>query len=64
VFWYDAELEFFPHISDIYVCAVSYAHNVAQKGYFLAMVSTLVETDNPEAELQAGLSMLGPVEQK
>ena len=28
------------------------------------MVSTTVETDNPEAECQPGLALLGPVKQK
>ena len=50
--------------SDIYVSAVSYAHNVCQKGYFLAIVSALVETANPELEIKPGLDMLGEVTQK
>lgn len=50
--------------SDIYICMVSYTHNVASKGYFLALVSTTVETANPEAELKPGLDLLGPIEQK
>merc|ERR1711884_275803 len=36
--------------SDIYVTMVSYTHQVASKGWFIAMVSTTVETANPEAE--------------
>merc|ERR1711936_629581 len=50
--------------SDIYVTMVSYTHQVASKGWFIAMVSTTVETDNPEAECQPGLALLGPVKQK
>ncbi|CAH1265188.1 GDI1 [Branchiostoma lanceolatum] len=50
--------------SDIYVCCVSYAHNVAIKGKFLAICSTTVETDNPEAELKPALDLLGPIDQK
>ncbi|CAG0885934.1 unnamed protein product, partial [Cyprideis torosa] len=46
--------------SDIYVSCVSYTHQVAAKGWFIAMVSTTVETDNPEAELQPGLNLLPP----
>ena len=46
---------------DIYVSCVSYAHNVASKGYYIAMVSTNVETSNPEEELRPGLALLGPV---
>lgn len=50
--------------SDIYVTMVSYTHNVAAKGWFIAMVSTTVETANPEAEIQPGLNLLGPIKQK
>merc|ERR1712166_128495 len=50
--------------SDIYITMVSYTHQVASKGWFVAMVSTTVETDNPEAECQPGLALLGPVKQK
>jgi RAB protein geranylgeranyltransferase component A len=34
---------------DIYVSVVSFAHNVAPKGKYLAIVSTTVETNNPKA---------------
>lgn len=44
---------------DIYVSAVSFAHNVAPKGKWLAIVSTTVETANPKAELEPGLKLLG-----
>ncbi|XP_029636896.1 rab GDP dissociation inhibitor alpha [Octopus sinensis] len=50
--------------NDIYVCCVSYAHNVAAKNFYLAIVSTTVETDNPENELSIGLNLLGPIKQK
>lgn len=49
---------------DIYVCMVSAAHNVCAKNYYLAIVATTVETNNPEAELQPGLDLLGPIEEK
>lgn len=49
--------------NDIYISVVSYSHQVAAKDYFLAIVSTTVETNNPEAELEPGLKLLGPVEQ-
>ncbi|WP_395241822.1 hypothetical protein, partial [Salmonella sp. s51933] len=32
--------------------------------YYVAMVSTTVETDNPEAELKPGLDVLEPIEDK
>jgi Rab GDP dissociation inhibitor len=50
--------------SDIYVTMVSYTHQVASKGWFIAMVSTTVETANPEAEIQPGMNLLGPIKQK
>lgn len=49
---------------DIYVTMVSYTHQVASKGWFIAMVSTIVETANPEAEIQPGINLLGPIKQK
>jgi len=50
--------------SDIYVTMVSTSQQVASKGWFVAMISTTVETDNPEAEIQPGLNLLGPIKQK
>ncbi|XP_032670189.1 rab GDP dissociation inhibitor beta [Odontomachus brunneus] len=50
--------------SDIYVSLVSHTHQVAAKGWFIAMVSTTVETKNPEAEIKPGLDLLGPIRQK
>ena len=50
--------------SDIYVTMVSYTHQVAAKNWFIAIVSTTVETANPEAEIQPGVQLLGPVKQK
>jgi len=46
---------------DIYIASVSSAHNVCAKDHWLAIVSTIVETDNPHVEIQAGLNLLGPV---
>jgi len=52
------------HLLDIYVGCVSFAHNVASEGHYIAIVSTTVETGNPEAELKPGLDLLGPIEEK
>lgn len=49
---------------DIYISMVSYTHQVAAKGWFIAMVSTTVETNNPEAEIKPALDLLGPIKQK
>jgi len=50
--------------SDIYVSLVSYTHQVSAKGWFIGMVSTTLETDNPEAEIKPGLDLLAPISQK
>uniref|UniRef100_A0A6Q2ZA58 Rab GDP dissociation inhibitor n=1 Tax=Esox lucius TaxID=8010 RepID=A0A6Q2ZA58_ESOLU len=50
--------------SDIYVCMVSYTHNVSSSGMYVAMVSTTVETNDPEKEVQPGLELLEPIDQK
>lgn len=50
--------------SDIYVSLVSYTHQVAAKGWFIAMVSTTVETNDPESEIKPGLDLLGSIRQK
>lgn len=46
---------------DIYIAEVSAAHNVCAKGHYLAIVSTIVETDNPQIEIKPGLDLLGPI---
>jgi len=48
---------------DIYIGCVSYAHHVAPKGKWIAIVSTIVETDNPQKELDAGLKLLGKIDE-
>jgi len=50
--------------NDIYVCQISNSHQVAAKGFYLAIVATIVETPNPEGELNPGLQILGPILQK
>ncbi|XP_069763712.1 rab GDP dissociation inhibitor beta-like [Narcine bancroftii] len=50
--------------SDIYICMISHAHNVAAPGKFIAIISTSVETHDPEREIQPALDLLEPVEQK
>lgn len=50
--------------SDIYVCMISFAHNVAAQGKYIAIVSTTVETKEPEKEIRPALELLEPIEQK
>ncbi|XP_030584519.1 rab GDP dissociation inhibitor alpha isoform X3 [Archocentrus centrarchus] len=47
--------------SDIYISVVSFAHNVASDGMYIATVSTTAETNNPEQEVQPGLELLEPI---
>ena len=43
---------------------MSQTNAVTAKGKYLAIVSTTVETDNPEAELGPGLQLLGKIDKK
>lgn len=49
---------------DIYVAVVSFGHNVAPKDKYIAIVSTIVETANPQAEVEPGLKLLGAIDEK
>ncbi|KNC82963.1 hypothetical protein SARC_04756 [Sphaeroforma arctica JP610] len=42
---------------------ISHSHNVAAQGRYIATVSTTIETNNPQRELQAGLALLGQIEE-
>ncbi|TBU34493.1 rab GTPase activator [Dichomitus squalens] len=50
--------------NDIYVALVSSTHNVCARDVYVAIVSTVVETDRPEQEIQPGLALLGPIHEK
>jgi Rab GDP dissociation inhibitor len=50
--------------NDVYVICVSYVHKVCPEPYYIALVSTTVETANPEQEIEAGLALLGPIKEK
>lgn len=43
---------------------ISYAHNVAAQGKYIAIVSTTVETSDPETEIEPALELLEPIDQK
>ncbi len=47
--------------SDIYISMVSSSHAICAKGLYVAIVSTTVETDNAESELEPGLALLGEI---
>jgi len=50
--------------NDIYVMMVSWAHCIAAKDKYVAIVSTVVETKNPEQEIQPALKLLGPIHEQ
>lgn len=50
--------------NDIYVSCVSSTHHVAPKGKYIALVSTIVETNEPEKEILPGLQLLGNIDEK
>jgi Rab GDP dissociation inhibitor len=43
---------------------VSSTHNVCAKDIYVAIVSTIVETQHPEQEIVPGLQLLGPIHDK
>merc|ERR1711972_379605 len=47
--------------NDIYVMMVSWAHNIAAKDKYVAIVSTVVETADPEKELEPAYALLGKI---
>ncbi|AAS53554.1 AFR183Cp [Eremothecium gossypii ATCC 10895] len=50
--------------NDIYIAVVSDTHHVASKGYYLAIVSTIIETDKPHIELEPAFKILGNIEER
>lgn len=48
---------------DIYVGLISFAHNVAAKGKYIAICSTTQETQDGKAELKPALDLLGPIQE-
>lgn len=47
--------------SDIFINMVSYAHAVCSQGLYVAMISTTIETSDPEEEIQPALALLGDI---
>jgi Rab GDP dissociation inhibitor len=50
--------------SDIYISLVSYSHQVASKGKFIALATCPVETKDPRAELAPALKVVGKIDQE
>lgn len=53
-----------PRKNDVYVMMVSWAHSIAAKDKYVAIVSTVVETATPEKELEPAMKLLGPILEK
>lgn len=49
---------------DIYILFISGSQKVCPEGKYIALVSTTVETNDPEKEVQPGLALLGAIDQK
>jgi len=50
--------------NDVYIMMVSWAHSIAAKDKYVAIVSTVVETSTPEKEIEPALKLLGPILEK
>ena len=50
--------------NDIFVAVLNSTHSVCKKGYYLAIISTNVETDKPEAEIEPAMQIIGPYLEK
>lgn len=47
--------------NDVFVCEMGNALNVSAPGVFIAIVSTMAESENPDEDLAPGLQLLGPI---
>eukprot|EP00919_Chromeraceae_sp_WS-2016_P076378 GHVR01180495.1.p1 GENE.GHVR01180495.1~~GHVR01180495.1.p1 ORF type:complete len:249 (+),score=4.49 GHVR01180495.1:517-1263(+) len=50
--------------NDIYIMMVSSLHCVSKKDTYIAIISTTVETEKPECEIEVALELIGPVREK
>ena len=46
--------------NDIFITVLDFTHCICRKGYKLAVISTKVETEKPEAEIQPAMDIIGP----
>lgn len=45
---------------DIYIAILSSSHLVCSKGHYIAIISTVIETDQPHVEIEPAFKLLGP----
>lgn len=48
---------------DIYIAVLSSSHFVCSKGHYLAIISTVIETDAPHVEIEPAFKLLGPTKE-
>lgn len=46
---------------DLFIGVLNFTHCVVKKGYYLAIISTMVETDDPTSELKPAFEVIGDV---
>jgi len=46
---------------DIFIVVLNFTHCVTKKGYYIAIISTMVETDDPASELKPAFDIIGSV---
>lgn len=49
--------------NDIYIAVLSGTHLVCSKGQYIAIISTVIETENPHVEIEPAFKLLGPREE-
>jgi len=54
-------LPYYILFSDIFIATLNHTHCVCQNGYYLAIISTVVETDKPIDELAPAFKVIGDV---
>jgi len=47
--------------NDIFIASLNFTHCVCQKGYYLAIISTILETDDAHKELKPAFELIGNV---
>ena len=50
--------------NDVHIVVCGHSHHICASGRYVAAVSTVVETDHPEQEIEAALALLGPIHTK
>lgn len=49
---------------DVYISVLSWTHKICPVGHYVAIASTIIETNDPAGELEFALQLLGPIKAK